>query len=344
MKNDQKDTTIKDIARITGYSIATVSRVLNKVGQYYNEETAKKILQAAKDLNYSPHAIAKGLKSRRTYNIAFLVQQIDDFSAEMYLGMQDAANEFDYSVVIMSSNYDKNQEIWNINRLRAQRYDGIIIATGLVNEDLVHDLKSKYPIVMVDRITTDTDIPYVSINDEEITYKAASYLLGLGHEKIAYISAPLRMVTLTKRYAGYTRAFQENNIPFNPDLCFFESFLERTDYKRCYEFVKDIVKKCDFSALMVISDLGAIASLLAFHDMGLKIPEDVSIMGFDNIPYSEYCIPPLSTVSQNKYEMGYQGCKMLIDLLEGKQVQSKTIDAELVIRSSTGVPANKIFK
>lgn len=335
MANEKKYTTIRDIARLTNYSIATVSRVLNNVGQYYNKETELKIMQVAKELNYSPHAIAKGLKSRRTYNIAFLVQQIDDFSAEIYLGMQDAANEFDYSVVIMSSNYDKNQEMWNINRLRSQRYDGIIIGTGLLNEDLINDLKVKYPIIMVDRITASSDIPFVSINDEEVTCQATNYLINLGHKRIAYVSGPLRMVTLTKRYGGFTRAFQENNIPFNPELCFFESFLERMDYKSCYDFVKNILSSLDFSALMMISDVGAIVSLLAFHDIHRKVPEDVSIIGFDNIPQSAYCIPPLTTVSQNKYEMGYQGCKMMIDLLEGKRVESKIINAEFLPRSST---------
>ena len=332
------DTTIKDIAIATGYSTATVSRVLNNVGQYYNEKTAKKILQAAKELNYTPDAAAQGLKSRRSHNIAFLVQQLDDFYVDTYRGMLEIAKQFGYSVTIMSSNYDCEQEILNINRLRSQRCDGVIVATGLLDDDLVHGLQARFPIVMVDRITTNSGIPCVSINDEEITYAAVKYLISLGHRRIAYISGPLRMITLTRRHAGYVRAFAESEIELDPSLLFYEKFLEGTDYDACYEFVKKIASELNFTALMIISDLGAIASMLAFQELGKKIPEDVSLVGFDNLTISRYCIPPLTTISQDRFRMGYEACRTLIDMIEGRPVSSMVIEAELIVRGTTAPP------
>ncbi len=331
-----KSITIKDIAVETGYSIATVSRVLNKTGIFYNDATRVKIEEAANRLGYSPHTYAKSLKAQKTNNIAYLIPQLDEFYSSIYIGMQEAARNRDYSVIILSSNFDSLIEENNIKSILGRSYDGLIIATQLINDNHLNRLKETLPIVSIEKFTETADIPYVAIDDEEITKKAVEYLLQLGHNRIAYISAPLDLMTLRDRYNGYLRALMGRGIQADESIVYFTDVLKKTDFQKHYNYMMELLIGKDFSAVMIISDFAAVTAIKAASELGIRIPGDLAIMGFDDIPADEFTIPTISTVSQDKYKLGYESVNMLFDILDDKPVQNLIIEANLKIRGSTG--------
>ena len=196
--------TIKDIAKYSGYSIATVSRVLNDSGTFYSEETYIKVKKAINDLNYQPDAIARGLKTRKTYNIAFMEPWNSEFFSEIFPGIQDAANENGYSVSIFISNYDKKQEDRNINTILSNRLDGVIMASAILDTNNIERLKAhNTPLVIIEKFIKDTDIPTISIKNLEISRKAVNYLAGLGHKNIGFMGEPLEVGKVDSRFRGY---------------------------------------------------------------------------------------------------------------------------------------------
>lgn len=337
MKNESRRVTIKDVARETGFSIATVSRVINGVNMYYSEETRRKVEEAVQKLNYTPNLNAKGLKESRTFNIAYMVPQIDDFYVEVYDAMQEVANEKGYTIVILSSNYKEEQERINVNHIREKQYDGVVISTGLMNKDYrlhMEQLFPGIPVVFCEGMKERQNIHTVKVDVEAVCKEATEYLLAEGHKKIAYVSAPCRFETLTYRFKGYQDALQGQGMQLEKELIFFEKGLEKTNYNNCYKVMKNIISKRTFTAMLVMSDWAAFCALKVANELGLKVPADLSIIGFDNLPFTEYSQPQLTTISQNSRWIGGKSIHMILNCLEGKKVKDVMRKGELVKRGS----------
>jgi LacI family repressor for deo operon, udp, cdd, tsx, nupC, and nupG len=329
--------TIKDIAKETGYSIATVSRVINNKGMYYSKEAETKIKQTAKKLNYSPYAIARELKKQKTNNIGVIVPYIDDYYAEVFSAIQSYASEKGYSVALLNSNYDIKQEEMNIKSIKEQRFAGLIIVTELMHHKKIYELKQEAPVVSIGKIGESLEVPYVAINDKEISKKAVNYLISLGHRRIAFLSGPLTIANEKERFNGYIEALQENNLKIDPALIYEGNIIVKNVFKEGYSLINTILRETsDITAFFITSDYVAFAAIKAITDLGKKIPRDISIIGFDNLPITEFSRPALTTVSQDKRTIGYKSIETLLEVIKGGKPCNTIVDANIIVRESTG--------
>ena len=329
--------TIKDIAKHTGYSIATVSRVINNKGVFYSNKTYKKIQEAKDKLGYYPNAIARGLKTKKTSNIAFLEPWIGEFFSEVFLGTQDAANQSDYSTAIFSSNYNPLQEKKNIELILSNSFDGIIICSAILdNNNLKIIIDHSLPMVIIEKFINDKRIPYVCIKSREITKEAINHLIGLGHRRIGFISQSVNIGKQESRFKGYKDSLKENNIDFNDSWVFIMKKLEKETFETSYAFIKNnFLKIMKCSAVFTTSDIMAISAIKVIKDMGLEVPDDLSVIGFDGLSISNYIHPSLTTIVQPRYDMGFKAMQMLGQLINGRFVKSLELKATLLHGDST---------
>jgi LacI family transcriptional regulator len=339
-KKTDKRITIKDIAKYTGYSIATVSRVINDKGIYYSSDTYDKIQKATEILGYHPNAIARGLKTKKTSNIAFFEPWIGEFFSEVFLGTQDAANHGDYSAAIFSSDYKVEQEKKNIDSVLSNRFDGIIVCSAILDKNnLAKILQHNIPLVIIEKFLNNPNIPYVSIKNRIVTKKAIDYLVNLGHKKIGFVSQTLEIGKHKNRFKGYKDSLEENGLKFSNDRLIVMEKLEKENFETSYRFIQNNIskiKKC--SAIFVTSDIIAISAIKALNDFGFKIPNDLSIMGFDGLNLARYIHPSLTTIVQPRFEMGYKAMHILADLIDGKKPGNVELSADILVGESTGKP------
>ena len=337
MEEKGRRVTIKDIAAHTGYSIATVSRVINGMSMYYSEGTREKIQKAIERFNYHPNLLAKGLKERRTFTIAYLVPQIDDFYSGIYNGMQSEAHARGYSIAIFSSDYHKRKEKANIAHILEKQYDGVIVATGLLNENDNEKLADIFPgtaVVLLEGMEPCANVSRVCVDVEGVFGRAIDYLVGLGHRKIAYVSAPCSFDSLRYRYRGYVNALRAHGIEPDPSLIHFDPGLGLSRFDECYAVAQKVLRKPDFTAMLIMSDWAAFTAIRVVNEMGLKVPEDISIIGFDNLPFTEFSQPALTTISQNSDALAAHGIRLLLDRLNGRAAEDVCLGADLILRQS----------
>ena len=326
---------IKDVAREAGVSIATVSRVLNDI-DVVNEETKKKVLDAIKDLGYRPNIVARSLKTQRTKTIGILVPDISSqVYPEIVRGAEDVANIYDYNIILCNSDYDMDKEKEYLRVLKEKMVDGLLYMSISLEEktiNLVNDLDLK--TVLVETKDEKGIFPSVTIDDIQALYDSTKYLIDKGAKKIAFIGTKQEEVNaVTKRYKGYEKALLENGLELDEDLRYFDGFKVKTGYNGIEKFLES---KKDFDAVVCSSDEIAMGAINALRDHGKRVPEDVSVIGFSNINMSEVFYPKISTVAEPMYDMGSIAMRMLIKLVNKKEVEQQhyILDHKIVERNS----------
>ena len=333
-----KRSTIKDVAEKVGVSIATVSRVVNQIPGHYNSETKKEIVQAIESLNYQPNFIARSLRSSKTQTIGFVVPELQPFFAEIFKGVQFVAKKKGYSIVLCNTDYDPRQEAAYVDNLLRRRVDGGIFTSGMIqNQHILRLKKEGIPIVLIEKFITDPDIPGVLIDNISAAKKAVEYLIELGYRDIGFISAPVEMVPFKDRFEGYKRALHENMIPYNSSNVHIKDNIGRESVRDGYQLMERIIQQGNYPrAFFIVSDTLAIGAMKAIRDFGMKVPDDIAIVGFDDIEMASFCEPPLTTMAQPKYEMGVRGMELLVKAMSGVRLRNKEIEleVELVVRES----------
>jgi len=333
-----KRPTIKDVAEKVGVSIATVSRVVNQIPGHYNSETKKEIVQAIESLNYQPNFIARSLRSSKTQTIGFVVPELQPFFAEIFKGVQFVAKKKGYSIVLCNTDYDPRQEAAYVDNLLRRRVDGGIFTSGMIqNQHILRLKKEGIPIVLIEKFITDPDIPGVLIDNISAAKKAVEYLIELGYRDIGFISAPVEMVPFKDRFEGYKRALHENMIPYNSSNVHIKDNIGRESVRDGYQLMERIIQQGNYPrAFFIVSDTLAIGAMKAIRDFGMKVPDDIAIVGFDDIEMASFCEPPLTTMAQPKYEMGVRGMELLVKAMSGVRLRNKEIEleVELVVRES----------
>jgi len=331
----QKKVTIRDIVRATGYSTATVSRVLNQTNQFYSIETRSKIEQAAKELGYVPNMYAKVLKTNKTNNIALLVPQMSGFYAGVFSGLQIRTSLSGYSVSIYSANNQVEQEEMNIRSLCGLPCDGIVVASGFLNPEHLQTLReTNLPMISVESMIGADDVPFIGIPDRDATAQAVGHLLNLGHRRIACFTAPLQYSVLKERYAGYLQAFETRGLDADLSLVFSDPLFERSGDVKQYQAIKEVLASHEFTAAMAFSDDTAGMILRAAHDLGISVPDDLSVIGFDDTAVSAYFVPSLTTVRQDAYALGCGAAEMILEVITTGRTASRLLTADLVVRES----------
>ena len=344
MKKDarfmDKRSTIKDVAEKAGVSIATVSRVVNQIPGHYNSETKKRIVKTIESLNYQPNLIARSLRNNKTQTVGFMVPELQPFFAEILKGVQFVAKKKGYSIVLCDTDYDPRQEAAYVDSLLERRVDGGIFTSGMIQSEHILRLKEQgIPIVLIEKFTTDPDIPGVLIDNISAARKAVKYLIELGYRDIGFISAPVEMVPFKDRFEGYKRALHENMIPYNSSNVHIKDNIGRESLKDGYQLMERIIRQGNYPrAFFIVSDTLAIGAMKAIRDSGMKVPDDIAIVGFDDIEMASFCEPPLTTMAQPKYEMGVKGMELLVKAMSGVRLRKKEIklEVELVVRESCG--------
>jgi len=329
--------TIKDIAKELGISPSTVSRAL-KNHPDISEKTKQKVFNVAKKLNYRPNPTALKLKHQQNKTIAVIVPQIVPFFFSTVIsGIDDYAYEHGYSVVMMQSNESYTREVACIDIVLNTDVAGVLISRAKETTDFAHYerlINYDIPITFFDRTCPSIKTDKVIINDEYAAFIATEHLIKSGCRKIIHYKGPKNLVISTKRETGYLEALRENNIPIDKKL-----IIECDSLEKAKELTKKLIDdKVDFDAIFAANDQSAAGAIIALKKMNIKVPEEISVMGYSNDLISTIIEPQLSTVSQQGYEMGYMAAKLLIERIESEKPlrpRTEVIPTKLIIRDST---------
>ncbi len=308
---------IKDVAKEAGVSIATVSRVLNDI-DVVNEETKKKVLEAIKKLGYRPNIVARSLKTQKTRTIGILIPDISSqFYPEIVRGAEDVANIYGYNVMLCNSDFDTAKEKEYLRVLKEKMVDGVLyMSSSLENDilDLINELDVK--TVLVETDDKNANLPSVTIDNIKATYEVTKYLIDKDIRDIAFIGVSREDNNAwEKRFTGYKNALQESNIEFREEFTYFHNLKVKTGYQGVMEMLNKGVKP---QGIVCASDEIAMGAINALRDNGLKVPEDVSVTGFNDIDLAGAFYPKLTTVYQPMYDMGSVAMRMLIKLINNK--------------------------
>ncbi|WP_174614606.1 LacI family DNA-binding transcriptional regulator [Virgibacillus ihumii] len=324
--------TIKDVAKLANVSTATVSRVLNKNG-YVNKETETRVKEAIKQLNYLPNDVARSLFKGKSKIIALFVPDITNpFFPELARAVEDYSNYRNYNFVLCNTDNDSEKEIVYLNALQQKSVDGFIIVSSSITED---DLKRiKVPVVALDRIIS-SNVSSVTVNNREGAGKAVQYLKSIGCERIAHIAGPENISSARERFQGYLDEV-ENETWYTPKYVAQGKY----NFDKAKEAAIDLLTNHpEIDGLFVGNDLMGAGVLNAAASLGISIPEDLAVIGFDGISLSKIITPSLTTMAQPVYEIGRRAAEMLIFQItsEHPEIMSEEFDVQLMERQSTDV-------
>ncbi|MGW9019729.1 LacI family DNA-binding transcriptional regulator [Priestia megaterium] len=327
--------TIYDVAKEARVSTATVSKVVNNSGRISNK-TKEKVLRVMEELNYQPNSAASILNGKLSYSIGLLIPDLaNPFFSEFSRSIEDCAHELGYSVLICSTDFKKAKEVKYSTFLQQKKVDGMIIVSGSQDEAFIKDLIDlKVPTVIVNREST-MSVDIVSVDDFIGGYEATKHLLELGHRKIGTIQ--LGDLALGKeRIRGYQRALDEFGIKYDKSLTLFSS-PSATIIEGKEIALEILISKNRPTAIFAGNDILALGVIQAAMELELSIPEDLSVIGFDNTVISAMSIPPLTTMAQSIQDMGRVSMNLVMEEIKGvqKNKQKILLRPELLIRKST---------
>jgi LacI family repressor for deo operon, udp, cdd, tsx, nupC, and nupG len=334
-KRTRRQPSIKDIARIAKVSHPTVSRALQN-SPLVNAKTAAKIRKIAEDAGYRASAVARGLVTRRTKTIGLVVTTVNDpFAGEVTLGIEKAANEHGYSVFLANSDAEPERERRMVQTFAEQRVDGIVVTSSRVGAEYLPMLADlMVPIVLVNDQYPGEFMHSVMIENVQGTRAAAEHLIAFGHRRIAYVGDRSGYQSDTERLAGYKEALAAAGIAFAPELAV------KGDGKpaAAIEAVNALLAlEHPPTAICCYNDMTALGAIRAIAARGLKVPDDISVTGFDDLFFAAYLDPPLTTVHQPMRRMGQMAMENLLKLMQGGEpVEQARVEAKLVVRASTG--------
>ncbi|MDF2568402.1 MAG: transcriptional regulator, LacI family [Sporomusa sp.] len=325
---------IRDVAKFAGVSPSTVSRVINgKIP--VNPDTKEKVIAAIKELNYQPNAMAQVLKGGRINTIGLFLPNVRNLVFPAVIqGIEDTAKKHGYIVVVCNTDEDVEKEKLYIENLRRRLVDGFIFCTARAGTNHLLDLQSEgFPHIFLIR-NPEQLADAVVLDNYAGGYAATEYLLARGHRRIAIINGPRDVLLFNERFAGYKDALAKVGIPIDNDLIIHDI----SGWEDSYQAMQKLLALNERpDAVFAASDPKAIGAIQAIVDAGLAVPDDISVMGFDDSDPAHMAIPRLTTVAQPFYEMGVKACERLIRTIEGKGKSKPKVDifpAELVIRKS----------
>ncbi|HCH1964947.1 substrate-binding domain-containing protein [Vibrio parahaemolyticus] len=328
--------TMKDIAKLAGVSTSTVSHVINKT-RFVSEEISERVNNAAKELNYyAPSALARSLKVNRTKTIGMLVTtSTNPFFGEVVKGVERSCYHKGYSLILCNTEGDNERMRQSINTLLQKRVDGLILMCSSLEGERI-DVFERYPdipVVVMDwgpmLFTSD------KIQDNSLRggYLAAKYLIDCGHTEIGCITGPLIKHQAQMRYEGYKRAMNEAGLEFNSNWIIESDF----ECEGGYQAFKKMAERGTLpSSIFVSNDMMAMGVINAANELGIKVPDDLSIIGYDDIHIAKFMSPSLTTIHQPKYRLGQAAVETLVRRLDDKSNEAQVVQLEptLVVRNS----------
>lgn len=333
--------TIRDVARVAQVHPGTVSRALNEQTRaLVNPETAERVLRAAEQLGYRPNRIARGLKTSRSHTIGVLIPDITNpLFPPILRGIEDRLDEAGYTSLIVNTDNDPERERIDLEAMRARQVDGFISATARLDRELLAELAAAgTPLVLVNRSLEDGSVPAVTVDDRRGIALAVEHVVSLGHTLIGHVAGPQNLSTGHRRHLGFVESMRAAGLDApERQISFGASFTEDEGARASAELLDAAP---DVTAILAGNDLMAIGCFDTLERLGLSCPDDVSIVGFNDMPFVDRLRPPLSTVRVPQREIGKVAADLLLEQLSGAQETATQILLEptLMIRGSTGSP------
>ncbi|NGQ96698.1 LacI family transcriptional regulator [Brevibacillus sp. SYP-B805] len=325
--------TIKKIAELAGVSSATVSRILNNTGRY-SEETKERVLEIIRDYNYRTNVVAKSLRTNKSKTIGVIVPDItNEFFANIVLAIENYSVPNGYSIFICNTSEDHEKEKMFVRDLEAKGVDGIIYLSG--NKQIPEQTTSKHlPTVCIDRNPGNKEIVVVESDNFSGGFIATEELIQQGCKRIVIIKDERDVSPMAERYRGYREALQKHGIPLDENLV----VNVKVDVHEATKAVQHLISRgTAFDAIFACTDWLAIGAINALHQHQILIPDEVKIIGFDNISVAQHSYPPLTTVEQDKTKLGEIAAQILLDMIDQKKPQKQNIvlPVSLVKRNTT---------
>ncbi|MBN1486990.1 MAG: LacI family DNA-binding transcriptional regulator [Anaerolineae bacterium] len=331
--------TLEEIAKLSGVSRSTVSRVINN-DPHVSDPTYKKVMAVVREFNYQPNIAARSLASGHTRVLGLVIPTgvsklfTDPYFQILIQGVSSACNAHDYSVMLWLAEPEYERRMIK-KILNNGLVDGVVVSSMVVDDVIVEALvESELPFMLIGRHPTVTDVNYVDVDNVASAKEIVTHLLRLGYTRVATITGPLNAISGVDRYEGYIEALSSRGIKIDTGLIVEGDFSEEGGYYAMRRLLSQSPQ-----AVFVASDPMAMGAMRALHEAGLSIPEDVALVGFDDIPASARSNPPLTTIRQPVHMLGSVAVKTLIDLIEHPvaDLHHIILPTQLVIRESCGV-------
>lgn len=327
---------IRDVAELAGVSTATVSHVINGT-RYVSPELTERVQAILLELNYQPDAVARSLRRRETLTIGLLIPNLEiPFFASVAYSIERAAAEHGYNIILCNSEWQQEKESMHLQGLLARRVDGLIcISAGMNAAEIAPFIDEGVPVVMFERQMPGIGLDAVGIDNAKGAYRATRHLLSLGHQRIAVVTGKSISTVSDRRLRGYQQALEETGIDYKKDYVFFGDYLPESGSLAIEHFLSLSERP---TAIFAFNDLMALGALQALFRLGIVVPDEMAVVGFDGIVVSQFTSPALTTVKQPLTKMGQTAVSLLMDRIRGQgpeQAQYIELEPELIIRASS---------
>jgi len=326
---------MSDVAKLANVSKATVSRVLQNP-ETVKEQTRKKVLNAIEQLNYQPNLLARQFRRTETKTILVVVPTImNNVFPQIIGGIDSVANEHGFKVLLGNTNRDPDKTLLFINELKQKQVDGMILLTIPLEEKVINEVAAKYPVVLTSDYNEGLNIPTVAIDNISCGREATEHLIKLGHKRIAHITGPLEISISRDRLKGYHQAVLQHEVDLDSLLVQEGDYSFESGYN---QMLKLLAIENPPTAVFAGNDAMAMGVVKAAKAQGLKVPEDIAVVGFDNIRFSDIFEPALTTIEQPFFEMGKRSMELLLQQIHGEKLTKikHVLNARLTIRDSCG--------
>jgi LacI family transcriptional regulator len=329
--------TVRDVAKLAGVSPITVSRVINNTG-YISEETRRRVDEAIQQLGYVPNTLARSLRLRQTNTLALVLTDISNpFWTTVVRGVEDAASDAGFNVILCNTDESEAEQDKYLSVLLQKRVDGVLLVPVRCTSKPVHFIqKQKVPLVVLDRHIPGVEVDSVRCDSEGGGYELVRLLIAKGHRKIAMLSGPRGVSSADDRVAGYQRAMADSGLPIQNELIFYGEFTQTSGYQMMKQA---LAVEPQLSAIFAGNNFITMGAFKASRDAGLRIPEDIALVGFDDLPIDLVIDPFFTVAAQPAYEMGKQATELLLAHIAWQdipQFQEIILPTEIIVRRSSG--------
>ena len=334
--------TLRDVAAAAKVHPATASRALNpETRLLVSEDTAKRVAAAAARLGYRPNPVARGLRTRRSYTVGVLIPDLNNpLFPPIVRGLEDKLADAGYVALIGNTDADPNRERLLFEQMRARHVDGFVLATATLHDQmLAAAAEAEMPVVLMNRLSQDYSFPSVSVDNEQGARMAVTHLARLGHTRIAHIAGPQEASTGVSRLRGFRDGMTQHGLAVDDSLIAYATKYTVEEGTRCCREL--LARRGTFTAIAAANDMLAVGCYAAFEEAAADCPDELSLVGFNDMPFIDRLRPPLTTVRFPHYQLGTEAAQLLLERIGGGAgpVKILYLAPELIVRGSTAAPA-----